>query len=386
MKNIAILCDSNPFGKPRPARLIEMLKGHYSLFVYGRGIEEKEGLQTFSFPLSKSSSARSEEENQAIKEACLRQDFDFLLYTKERKVLQDCLLHTPNLSLLIVEDITLLPFALSYKEQNPKSKVMIDLREFYPLEYENDPLWLKTFGAFFEYLCSNFLHKVDFALTVSEGIAQKYAQTYGLHCTLFLSLPPYFPLTPSQNENIKLIYHGLISSDRESENLLEIAKHLRDDIEMNLMVLSNHSQFLQEFKNEAQSIPNLSLLPPIRLEEIIPFTSQFDVGLITLKPNGFNNTHALPNKFFEYIQARLALITTPLPSIAPLIESYKLGKCSSSFSTSSVIEAINSLDLKEVQNYKQNSHIASKSLNLTSNQAKILNIIQTLLGENNDLA
>lgn len=379
MKNIAILCDSNPFLKPRPARMIEMLKDHYPLFVFGRGIEENE--RVLSLPLSKSSSQRSEEENNAILKACLEKNFDFLLYTKERQILQDKLLSTPSLSLLIIEDITLLPFALNYKEKNPKCKIMIDLREFYPLEYENDSSWLRSFGAFFEYLCSHFLHKVDFALTVSEGIARKYQEAYSLPCTLFLSLPPYYPLTPSQNTTIRLIYHGLISSDRESENLLEIARNLRSGIEMNLMVLSNHTQFLQEFKNEAQNIPNLSLLPPVRLEEIIPFTSRFDVGLITLKPNGFNNTHALPNKFFEYIQARLALLTTPLPSLAPLIERYRLGKCSSDFSTSSIIEAINSLSLEEVQTYKQNSHIASEELNLTSNQAKILNIIQTLLGE-----
>lgn len=379
MKKIGILCDSNPFSKPRPARMIEMLKDHYPLFVFGRGIEESE--RVLSFPLSKSSSQRSDEENNAILKACLEKNFDFLLHTKERQIFQDKLLSTPSLSLLIVEDITLLPFALSYKEKNPKCKVMIDLREFYPLEYENDPSWLRSFGAFFEYLCSHFLHKVDFALTVSEGIAKKYQEVYSLPCTLFLSLPPYYPLTPAQNTTIRLIYHGLISSDRESENLLEIARNLRSGIEMNLMVLSNHTQFLQDFKNEAQNIPNLSLLPPVRLEEIIPFTSQFDVGLITLKPNGFNNTNALPNKFFEYIQARLALLTTPLPSLAPMIERYKIGKCSSDFSTSSLIESINSLSLEEVQTYKQNSHIASEELNLTHNQAKILNIIQTLLGE-----
>lgn len=381
MSNIAILCDSNPFGKPRPARMIEMLREDYNLFIYGRECHRVEGLQTFSFPSSKTSSQRSEEENEAIIQACLNKDFNTLIYTKERQVLQKQLLCTPSLALLIVEDITLLPFALAYKEQNPASKVMIDLREFYPLEYENDPLWLRSFGAFFEHLCSTYLPRVDFALTVSEGIAKKYAQAYGIECTLFLSLPPFFPLTSSKNDKIRLIYHGLISTDRESKNLLEIAKNLRDGIEMNLMVLSNHPAFLEEFKNEAKNIPNLNLLPPVKLEEIIPFTQQFDVGLITLKPNGFNNTHALPNKFFEYIQARLALLSTPLPSIIPLIEKYSLGKCSANFSTTSIIETINALSIEEVQTYKQNSCIASQTLNLSSNQVKILEIIQNLLGE-----
>lgn len=386
MKNIAILCDSNPVTKPRPARLIGMLQGFYNLFVFGKECPSIQGVETFSFPPSKSASQRSAQEQKELETACKNKDFNKLLYTPNRLVLKESLLSLQILDLLIVEDITLLPFALEYKSKHPQAKVMIDLREYYPLEYENDSKWLETFGAFFEYLCSTFLPQVDHALCVSEGIAQKYQEVYGICPTLFLSLPPYSSLSPSQNANLELIYHGLISPDRESFNLLEIAKGLKEGITLNLIALSNHPSFLQDFYSQAQKIPSIRLHQAQKLSDIIPFTNAFDLGVITLKPNGFNNTHALPNKFFEYIQARLGVISTPLPSITPLIEKYGIGKVSKDFQTSSLIELINSLSKEEIALFKSNANLASPLLSTEENQKKILNLIAKLLGEINDLA
>lgn len=381
MQNIGILCDSNPLTRPRPARLIQMLKDSYALFVFGVNCPMIEGVQSLPFPPLKSSKDRTPKEQEELESALKNKEFHSLIFTPNRLILQRQLLLTPSLDLLIIEDLVLLPIALSYKEKNPKVKIMIDLREFYPLEYENDPLWLETFGEFFGFLCQTYLHEVDLALTVSEGLKERYKQAYGLDCELFLSLPPYFHLTPSQNTRIELIYHGFISADRESENLLEIGASLAPHLHLNIIALSNHPAFFDAFKQKALSIPSISLLPPVKLEEIIPFTHAFDLGLLTLKPNGFNNTHALPNKFFEYIQARLGVIATPLPSIKPLIESYQLGMCSCDFETQSLIQILNSLDPSQVKRFKDNAHQASQVLNLSSNQAKILALISALIGE-----
>ncbi|WP_027327100.1 hypothetical protein [Helicobacter pametensis] len=381
MKNVAILCDSNPLTRPRPHRLIQMLKNHHSLFVFGVNCPDIKGMQSFAFPPLKSAKDRTPKEQEELESALKNQEFHPLIFTPNRLILQHQLLSTPHLDLLIIEDLVLLPIALSYKESYPDVKLMIDLREFYPLEYENDPSWLESFGRFFSYLCDSYLHQVDMALTVSEGLKQRYRESYDLECELFLSLPPFFDLKPTQNPRIELVYHGFISADRESENLLEIGSSLASHLHLNIIALSNHPRFLESFVSKAQQIPSISILPPVSLEEIIPFTHRFDLGLITLKPNGFNNTHALPNKFFEYIQARLGVIATPLPSLKPIIESHHLGICSKDFETQSLISLLNSLDVQTIKTLKNHAHKASHSLNLSSNQAKILSLISSLLGE-----
>lgn len=378
MKNIALLCDQNPSLKPRPNRMIQMLKKHHHLFVFGSECPSIEGVQTFAFPALKRAKDRTQKEQERLENSLKNGDFSQIIFTPNRLILQDQLFLLQNLDLLIIEDLVLLPIASLYKEKNPQTKIMIDLREFYPLEYENDPAWLETFGKLFNFLCESYLPSVDIALTVSEGLQQRYQEAYGLSCELFLSLPPFFDLTPSENQRIELIYHGFISHDRESENLLEIATSLDSHLHLNIIALSNQPQFLESFTTQAQKIPSISLLPPVALQEIIPLTNRFDLGLITLKPNGFNNTYAMPNKLFEYIQARLGIISTPLPCIKPMLEKYRLGLCSKDFETSSLIALLNSLDKQKVKTLKKEAHQASQSLNLSNNQAKILSIISSM--------
>lgn len=377
-KNIAILCDSDPSTKPRPSRLIEMLKEHHSLFVFGTNCPSIQGVESFAFPPHKRSKDRNLEEQKALENHLINGDFDRVIFTPNRLILQEQLLSL-RLDLIIVEDLVLLPIAFLYKAKYPEVKIMVDLREFYPLEYENDPTWLATFGKLFHFLCETYLPKIDFAITVSEGLQRHYKDIYNLDCEVFLSLPPSFKLMPSDNQRIELIYHGLISPDRDSQNLLEIGSSLAPHLHLNLIVLSNQPKFLESFVQKAQKIPSISLFAPVKLQDIIPFTNQFDLGLITLKPNGFNNTYAMPNKLFEYIQARLGIISTPLPCIKPILEKHLLGLCSQDFETSSLIALLNSLDIQKVKALKQRAHQTSQTLNLSSNQAKILAIISSLL-------
>ncbi|ANV98188.1 hypothetical protein BBW65_04970 [Helicobacter enhydrae] len=382
MTKIAILCDSDPFTKPRPSRMIEMLEGHYDLYVFGKGVATgKEGIRIFSFPNSKSAAQRTAQEEEELRNLCRQREFAPLIFTPNRLVLQSRLMAVEGLEILIVEDITLLPFAVEYKERYGSCKIVIDLREFYPLEYENDRGWQESFGLFFEYLCGTYLPYVDWALSVSEGLIAKYKEVFGLECELFLSLPPLYDLHPQINSHLELVYHGLISPDRESENLLQIASLLNKGIYLNLMVLSNQDWFLQEFKKEAQKRSNVRILEPVKLEEIIPRTNAFDLGLITLQNNGFNNTNALPNKFFEYIQARLGVISTPLPCVRAMIEEYQIGVVSEDYAPLSVAKMVNALSGERVLDYKRRAHQVSATLSLKANQVKILSRIKALLEE-----
>ena len=47
--------------------------------------------------------------------------------------------------------------------------------------------------------------------------------------------------------------------------------------------------------------------------------SAYDVGLFALPGNSRHNEFALPNKFFEYVMAGLALCVSDLPEMARLV-------------------------------------------------------------------
>lgn len=384
MKNIAVLSNFDISRRPRPYRLVLALKEHYNVFAIAQECSKINGVASFAFPALKTAKERSKEENEQLIRNCKNKEFKKLIYTKNRLIIKDFLRHINRqneLSLIVVEDIVLLPFAIDFKRIHKRVKIMIDLREFYPLEYEDNPLWLESFGKFFTYLCAEYLSQVDFAITVSKGIAQAYKRDFGITAEVFCSLPPFFSLEPSNvNQTaIEIIYHGFVSPDRRSENLLEIAQNLDERFVLNLMVSSNQIGYLEKLKHQAKKINNVKFLPLVEMDEIILFSQQFDIGILSLAPNSFNNTFALPNKFFEYIQSRLCVISTPLPEVKHFIEQYNLGKASKDFDSKSIAKTLNALNEKEIFIHKNASNKIAQQLSLKTNTPKILKIIADLI-------
>jgi len=51
----------------------------------------------------------------------------------------------------------------------------------------------------------------------------------------------------------------------------------------------------------------MNFMAPVKMQELVNQSNQYDVGVFSLPPTNFSYMNALPNKIFEYIQARSAL-------------------------------------------------------------------------------
>ena len=59
--------------------------------------------------------------------------------------------------------------------------------------------------------------------------------------------------------------------------------------------------------------------------------STYDVGLCTYAPHSFSARYALPNKFFDSLQARLCIAIGPLPEMKRLVERFDCGVVAEDF-------------------------------------------------------
>jgi hypothetical protein len=116
---------------------------------------------------------------------------------------------------------------------------------------------------------------------------------------------------------------------------------------------------------------NVRLIPPVGSDDIIPYISQYDIGIYLLEPNNFNNKHALPNKFFEFIQGRLAIAIGPSPEMAKIVTDYDLGLISKDFDAKNLAETVNSFTTDKIIYYKEKSNLASKEFNSFENYLKL---------------
>jgi hypothetical protein len=72
---------------------------------------------------------------------------------------------------------------------------------------------------------------------------------------------------------------------------------------------------------------------------------------------------ALPNKFFEFVQARLAVAIGPSPEMARLVRQYGFGVVSDSFDARELATRIAALTPKDIERLKHRSDSASAELN-----------------------
>jgi hypothetical protein len=76
---------------------------------------------------------------------------------------------------------------------------------------------------------------------------------------------------------------------------------------------------------------------PIPFNDLVNKLSEYDWGFYLFQPTGFNTKYALPNKFFEFIQARLGVIIGPSPEMMAIVNKYENGFVSKDFSVQSII-------------------------------------------------
>ena len=124
---------------------------------------------------------------------------------------------------------------------------------------------------------------------------------------------------------------------------------------------------------------NVRVLPAVSLEQIVPFGNDYDIGFIYIPQHNHNLLATIPNKFFEYIQSRLALFLPPIESLQSITEKYDNAIISHDFSLDSMAHALNALSTEEISQKKQNSHIAALELNLNQNVQKIRDTLTELL-------
>lgn len=378
MAKILILCAANPALNPRPNRMIKLLQNKHEVWAMGIDTTPIEGIETFSYPAYKK---RGLLEEFKLYVDVLFSRWQNLIYTNNRLEIVK-VLKSHSFDIIICHDLVLLPIVLAHKGN---AKILFDAREFYPAQNTTNLRWCLLFARFNHYLCKTYLRDCDSIITVSEGLKNRYKRDYGVDCELFLSLPYYHNIIPkTANPNdIKLIYHGAANPNRKIQNTIKIIDYLEPRFSIDLMLVNtdeNYMQYLKKIVHKRQlQGKKIRIIPPVSFSDIIPFSSLYDIGLYNIAPSTFNLKHALPNKFFEYIQSALALAITPNTQLAPFVKKYNNGVISKDFKPSSIAQTINALDIETIQKYKKNSQEAAKILNINSNQDLLDQIITKML-------
>ena len=188
-----------------------------------------------------------------------------------------------------------------------------------------------------------------------------------------------FPTHYVNPNHIRIIHHGNASPDRCIETMIETMDYVDSRFTLDLMLVATfHQDYFQKLQAMVEGRKNVRILPPVLFEEIIPFSSSYDIGFFLVPPTTYNLQMCLPNKFFEFIQARLAIAIGPSPEMARLTKQYNLGIISKNFTPKSMAESLNSLTKEQILQYKENANQAAKILNAEREGEKLFRILEEI--------
>ncbi len=265
---------------------------------------------------------------------------------------------------IVANDLNTLPLAL---ELEPRLGVHADLHEFAPREKEDNLKWRVFIAPFMRWLCSRYLSQASSVTTVSQGIAEEYTKDYGVPVRVVTNAAPYSDgeVRPV-GEKIRLIHSAAGQRYRKLENFVEAMKDAPDWLSLDMIVMPNEPDYVAELKAQAASVPSIRFRDPVPYKELVRTLSDYDVSIVFLPPTNFNLKNALPNKFFEAVQARIGLIVGPSPAMVGLVEEHGLGAITKDFSAASLHETLLALTPETILEWKKAADAAARPLSAES--------------------
>jgi glycosyltransferase involved in cell wall biosynthesis len=355
---------------PRVFRQIDYLRKHYRVSAVGWTGPELEGVEFYKIlPLSRSRLTR------------MRRAVEYRLHRYEIQPLLD-IFRQKKFDLILANDLDTLPFALKIANG---AKILLDTHEYAPRHFEDQWTWRFFFQGFNEYLCGTYMKQCDGIITVTPGVANEYRKNYGIEPIVITNAVDYVDLTPTpvDNEHIRIITHGAANPNRRLELMIRIMDYMDKRFHLDLMLLPVFPKYYRRLRAAAARRNNVSVIPPVAREEIVPRTNDYDISLLVFKPYTINFRYGLGNKFFESLQARLAIVTgrSPEPQ-AEIVNRYGCGIVVDSFEPAEIAARLNRLTAKEIEEYKRKSHLAAGELTSQGNMEQLGRIVERLIAEN----
>lgn len=263
-------------------------------------------------------------------------------------------LATSEWDIVIAHDVLTVPLARSLQ---PRIGVLADLHEYAPRQDEHSKFFRYLIAPYFRWILRKHVAECLQVTTVSQGIVDEYERQFGIQSTLVVNATPYqdFEPTPT-DEPIKLVHSGIPAPHRKLEVMIDAVRQSNANVTLDLFLMEDNSSYLKYLRDRAADDSRIQFRKPVPYAELLDKLHHYDVGLTLIAPTTFNLAWCLPNKFFDFVQARLGVISGPSPEMAAFIRQFEFGVVTEDFSSESLQRVLESLTPQSVNALKQAAH------------------------------
>lgn len=282
-------------------------------------------------------------------------------------------------SVILANDISGLSVCANAK--HGPTKLIYDAHEY--SMGQNTRSWKATRQRqWVDFVLRRYLARCDSTMTIGFGIAELYEKRYGITPVVITNAPYYepdlSPRVPSEGR-LRLVHHGLAARKRNLELMIEVVKRLDERFTLDLFLVSREPAYDQELRAVASDCPRVRFNKPVPMRDLSKTLNQFDIGIRFYPATTLNLKHGLPNKFFEYVQARLMVAVGPTPETKRFVDRYGFGVMSKDFQVESMVEVLGRLTPEVVLEYKKRSDACARELSAEPNLLRIKEMVDRLV-------
>lgn len=264
---------------------------------------------------------------------------------------------------VVANDIDTVPLAVRMRQRGRAGAVHADLHEYATRQNEESWRWRWFVAPYVRHLVRSWATAAEAVTTVGPALAAEYRREFGIEAGVVANAAPYVDREPAPvGQPLRLVHSGLARRNRHLEVMLEAVRLTERPVELDLYLMPNEPEYLAELRAAAADLPGVRVHDPVPPDALNEHLARADLGIFVLPPVTFNYRNALPNKFFDFVQARLGVVVGPSPEMSALVREHGLGAVTDDFTPASLARTLDALTAAQVARYKANSHRAAAAL------------------------
>lgn len=281
--------------------------------------------------------------------------------------------------LIIANEPDTVPLALKLKAAKG---IHADLHEYTPSLHEHNDAWNRRIKPYFKWLIGKYAVKADAWSSPCDSVGYRHQEVFGFQPITVTNAAPFVNLEPTEvHRPIRFVHHGGAQRTRNPHVMVE--GFMNSDVEgiFDLYLTGINPEVSEDLRDFAASDPRVNVYDGIPYDSLLKRLNDYDVGIHILPPINFNNKWALPNKLFDFIQARLGQIVSPNPEMAKVVKDFDLGVVTSGFEADELTSALESVTPEKIAEWKANANKYAFELSAETQVPKWAESIQELVNQ-----
>lgn len=229
---------------------------------------------------------------------------------------------------------------------------------------------------------------LKYIYTVSQSIADLYKEEYNREVKVVRNLslgwkpvnkPSRSELGIAEEKRILILQGSGINIERGAEEAVEAMLYVENAI----LLIIGEGDVMDQLKKSVDQMDlsgKILFINKIPYAKLLEYTSLGDVGLTLDKDTNLNYRYSLPNKLFDYIQARVPVLASKLTEVEKIIRNYKIGEVIDSHEPKHIAEKLNfMLDSEDKRReWKKNLEQAAEELCWENEEGKLIEIFESV--------